>query len=65
MNLSEKLDILAPAARFDACDTHSQAGKRFTPKKAAWDSAGIAAEGGPDGRAMPVLRLLMSNKCGT
>lgn len=63
MNLSEKLDILAPAARFDACDTHSQAGKRFTPKKAAWDSAGIAAEGGPDGRAMPVLRLLMSNKC--
>ncbi|MBC8162903.1 MAG: radical SAM protein [Roseiflexaceae bacterium] len=63
MELAEKLEILAPAARFDACDTHSSGGKRFTPKKAAWDAAGIAAESGPDGRAMPVFRLLMSSKC--
>ena len=63
MNLAEKLDILAPAARFDACDQHAQAGKRFTPKKAAWQPGGIAAEGGPDGTALPTFRLLMSSAC--
>src|SRR3954470_9419118 len=63
MDLDEKLNILAPAARFDACDSFSQGGKRYTPKKAIWNDAGIAADGGPDGRARPVFRMLMSSKC--
>src|SRR5262245_6549648 len=63
MDLDQKLDILAPAARFDACDAYSQGGRRYTPKKAAWNEAGIVAGGGPDGRALPTFRLLMSSKC--
>ncbi len=63
MDLEQKLDILAPAARFDACERHGSAGKRYTPKRAAWNDTGIVADGGPDGRAMPTFRLLMSNKC--
>lgn len=63
MDLEQKLDILAPAARFDACDTFSRSGRRYTPKRPAWSDAGIAAEGGPDGRARPVFRLLSSSAC--
>jgi len=63
MDLSEKLDILAPAARFDACDQHSQGGRRYTPRKAAWDTSGVVVESGPDGRALPTFRLLMSSRC--
>jgi predicted DNA-binding helix-hairpin-helix protein len=63
MDLEQKLDILSPAARFDACDSFSQGGKRYTPKKAIWSDAGIAADGGPDGRVRPVFRTLMSSKC--
>jgi predicted DNA-binding helix-hairpin-helix protein len=63
MDLDQKLDILAPAARFDACDTYNQGGKRYSPKKAVWNDAGIVTEGGPDGRALPTFRLLMSSKC--
>jgi predicted DNA-binding helix-hairpin-helix protein len=63
MDLEQKLDILSPAARFDACDSFSQGGKRYTPKKAAWNAGGIAAEGGPDGKVRPVFRTLMSSKC--
>ena len=63
MDLDQKLDILSPAARFDACDSFSQGGKRYTPKKAAWGDGAIAVEGGPDGRARPVFRTLMSSRC--
>jgi predicted DNA-binding helix-hairpin-helix protein len=63
MDLDQKLDILSPAARFDACDSFSQGGKRYTPKKAIWNDAGIAADSGPDGKARPVFRTLMSSKC--
>ena len=63
MDLEQKLDILSPAARFDACDTYGQAGKRYTPKKATWSESGIAAEGGHDGKARPVFRTLMSSQC--
>jgi predicted DNA-binding helix-hairpin-helix protein len=63
MDLDDKLDILAPAARFDACDSYSQGGRRYTPKRAAWSSTGIVAEGGPDGKALPTFRVLMSSKC--
>lgn len=63
MELEHKLDILAPAARFDACDTFSQGGRRYQPKRAAWNDAGIVAEGGPDGKALPTFRVLMSSRC--
>ncbi len=63
MDLEHKLDILSPAARFDACDTFSQGGRRYTPKKAVWSDAGIATEGGPDGKSRPVFRTLMSSAC--
>jgi predicted DNA-binding helix-hairpin-helix protein len=63
MDLEQKLDILAPAARFDACDSFSQGGKRYTPKKATWDAGGIVADSGPDGRALPTFRVLMSSRC--
>ena len=63
MNLDQKLDILAPAARFDACDAHSQGGRRYVPKKAAWAEGGVVAESGPDGRALPTFRVLMSSRC--
>ncbi len=63
MNLDQKLDILAPAARFDACDAHSQGGRRYSPKKATWADGGVVTESGPDGRALPTFRVLMSNRC--
>jgi predicted DNA-binding helix-hairpin-helix protein len=63
MDLDQKLDILSPAARFDACDSFSQGGKRYTPKKAVWSGGGIVTEGGPDGKTRPVFRTLMSSKC--
>lgn len=65
MDLEQKLDILAPAARFDACDTFSGGGgKRYKPRKAVWnDSTGVAAESGPDGKVLPTFRLLQSSKC--
>jgi predicted DNA-binding helix-hairpin-helix protein len=62
MDLEQKLDILAPAAKFDACDTLG-GGRRFTPQKAAWSDGAIVAEAGPDGRARPTFRLLMSSRC--
>ena len=63
MDLTQKLDILAPAARFDACDAHSQGGRRYTPKKAAWSESGVVTESGPDGRLLPTFRVLMSSRC--
>jgi predicted DNA-binding helix-hairpin-helix protein len=63
MNLDEKLDILAPAARFDACDSYSQPGRRYKPKSASWPERGTAMESAPDGKALPTFRLLMSSKC--
>lgn len=63
IDLDQKLEILAPAARFDACDSFSQGGRRYTPKRAVWGDAGVAAESDPDGRARPVFRLLMSSRC--
>lgn len=63
MDLEEKLDILAPAARFDACDQYSQGKRRYTPRRAAWGDGAVVAETGPDGRSLPTFRLLMSNRC--
>ncbi|HMO59319.1 MAG TPA: helix-hairpin-helix domain-containing protein, partial [Roseiflexaceae bacterium] len=63
MELDEKLDILAPAARFDACDSYSRQGRRYTPRSAGWGDTAVATESGPDGRAMPTFRLLMSSRC--
>lgn len=66
MDLESKLDILAPAARFEACDQHHQPGRRYRPakaNKATWDDRAIDAEAGPPGRALPTMRLLMSSRC--
>ena len=63
MDLEHKLDILSPAARFDACDTFSHGGRRYRPQRAAWSDSGIVAEGGPDGKTLPTFRILMSSKC--
>jgi len=63
MDLDQKLDILAPAARFDACDSFSQGKRRYTPHRAAWGEGAVVAESGLDGRSLPVFRLLMSSRC--
>ncbi len=63
MDLDRKLDILAPAARFDACERFSTGGRSYTPRRAAGGEQGIAAESGPGGRALPLFRVLMSNQC--
>ena len=63
MDLDHKLDILAPAARFDACDRYSQKKRRYIPAKAVWNDAGIAADGDADGRIRSTFRVLMSSKC--
>jgi predicted DNA-binding helix-hairpin-helix protein len=60
MDLDDKLDMLADAARFDVCSTFSQGGRRHTPKQASW-AAPEADE--PGGRAKPVFRVLMSSAC--
>lgn len=63
MDLDQKLELLAPAARFDACDTYSQSGRSYTPRRPSWGDGGVAVDSGPDGKARPVFRLLMSSKC--
>src|SRR5437773_1440956 len=57
MDLDHKLDILAPAARFDACDSFSQGGRRYRPKRAAWSDSGIVAEVGRAGHFADRLSL--------
>ncbi|ABU60407.1 radical SAM protein [Roseiflexus castenholzii] len=62
MDLDEKLAILAPAARFDACDRFL--GKRRAPPPATgWNDDAVVADADSDGRALPVFRLLLSNRC--
>ncbi|PMP74661.1 MAG: radical SAM protein, partial [Roseiflexus castenholzii] len=62
MDLDEKLAILAPAARFDACDQFL--GKRRATRPATgWNDAAVVADADSDGRALPVFRLLLSNRC--
>ena len=63
MELEQKLEILAPAARFDACESHAQPGKRYAPQRPAWGLGPIVAESGPDGRALPTFRVLLSSRC--
>lgn len=63
MDLDQKLDILAPAARFDACDSYSRGGRRYTPRKASWNDGATVVEGGADGRALSTFRVLMSSTC--
>ncbi len=56
MHLDEKLELLADAARYDLCAS-TLPGRRFTPQRAA------SVEDGPDQRARPVFRVLMSSTC--
>jgi predicted DNA-binding helix-hairpin-helix protein len=64
-DLQQKLELLAPAARFDACGTFAQRGRRYSPaaSKAAWEQGGIAADSDGDGRGRTVFRVLMSSRC--
>lgn len=63
MDLEHKLDILAPAAGYEACDTHSVAGRRYQSKKASWSNTPLGIEADAKGKARPVVRLLMSAEC--
>lgn len=63
MDLEQKLEILAPAARFDACEQYSQGGKRYSPRKAVWGDSPVVPEAGPDGKLLPTFRVLMSSRC--
>src|SRR5262245_17477614 len=63
MDLDAKLELLAPAARFDACGTFAKGGRRYKPAQATWSTGGIATESEVDGRSRPIFRLLMSNRC--
>jgi predicted DNA-binding helix-hairpin-helix protein len=60
MELDDKLDLLADAARYDLCATFARGGRRFTPKTPSW-AAPEADE--PDRRGRPVFRVLMSSSC--
>jgi predicted DNA-binding helix-hairpin-helix protein len=63
MDLEAKLELLAPAARFDACGTFAKGGRRYTPAQPAWNAGAITAEGDGEGRARSVFRVLMSSRC--
>lgn len=63
MDLERKLDILAPAAGFEACDTHSVAGRKYTSKRATWSNTPLGLEADASGKNRPVVRLLMSAEC--
>ncbi len=63
MNLDQKLDILVPAAAYDACDTHAVAGRRYTSKRATWRDVPIGSETMADGKRRPVVQLLQSAEC--
>ena len=61
MDLDDKLAILSPAARFDACDRFLGK-RRATPRTVLWDDHAVAADADSEGRALPVFRLLLSNR---
>lgn len=56
MHLDEKLELLADAARYDLCAS-TLPGRRFTRQRV------VSVEDGPDQRARPVFRVLMSSTC--
>lgn len=60
MELDDKLDLLGDAARYDVCNSFSQKGRRYTPKRASW-AAPEADE--PGRKPRPVFRVLMSSVC--
>lgn len=62
MDLDDKLAILAPAARFDACDRFLGK-RRATPPATGWNDAAVVTDADGDGRVLPVFRLLLSNRC--
>jgi predicted DNA-binding helix-hairpin-helix protein len=58
-DLETKLGLLAESARFDLCNTYSQAGRKYKPAP-EW----VAQEQEtPQGRGRPLLRVLMSSRC--
>ena len=63
MELERKLDILAPAASYEACDTHAVSGRRYQAKRARWSDTPLGSEHDAGGTRRPVLRLLTSASC--
>ncbi|NBU64990.1 MAG: hypothetical protein EBS29_10895, partial [Chloroflexia bacterium] len=63
MDVAEKLAILAPAAHYEACDTHAVAGRRYQATKAHWSENALSAEADAKGVRRPVMRLLLSAEC--
>ncbi|MEY2846214.1 MAG: hypothetical protein RL076_1760 [Chloroflexota bacterium] len=63
MDVDTKLDMLAHAAGYEACDSHAVAGRRYQSRKARWSDAPLGAEADAHGVRRPVLRLLMSAEC--
>ncbi|MFN7470201.1 MAG: hypothetical protein ACK5S9_00935, partial [Roseiflexaceae bacterium] len=63
MDLERKLDILAPAAGYEACDTHSVAGRRYQSKQAILSNAPLGTEADAKVKPRQVVRLLMSAEC--
>lgn len=63
MDVDAKLDILAHAAGYEACDSRAVTGRRYQPRKARWSDTPLGAEADASGVRRPVLRLLMSAEC--
>jgi putative DNA modification/repair radical SAM protein len=66
MQLIDKLDILADAAKYDASCASSGAPKRGSKGKAglgATDGTGICHSYTPDGRCVSLLKVLLTNFC--
>lgn len=55
MDLSDRLQLLTDAARFDLCNTFSSGKRRYTPVAPATDDG--------NRRAQPVFRALMNSSC--
>lgn len=53
MDTEQKLDLLAPAARFEACDSDTRAGRKGPPAEVPWR----------DGSPQRLFRVLLSSSC--
>jgi predicted DNA-binding helix-hairpin-helix protein len=60
MDLDDRLDLLADAARYDLCADFSTQGRRHTPAPASWFAPDDAVARRAD---RPVFRVLSSSRC--
>ena len=65
MDISEKLSILADAAKYDAsCASSGSKGRRAGPGGiGSTDGMGICHSYTPDGRCVSLLKILLTNYC--